>query len=364
MDNYIEAPTPKQLEDKYKQSYYVTKEYKTCQLCGCKFKHGRAMVKTCNLCTLVYECAECGSKDNRVLTSSQSTFIGLKSVISGEINIKDYKKYCSKACVCKNNGRYGLTKEACTKRMESMKENGSYAKWRESCESSEARKLGYANMVKNGKVKNLISASCAKEAKLRAVKARMENGSWDSMICKVKYCDKCNRRTKQVGPRCFGCNPWKVSFGSGTFDRDTFYGQIFKNISVSFDDHAISLDQIDKYLGISGVWAVFGLDGLEKVCLDVCQTKDIGKEMYGWLRNANACKDKTDDEIYQLNEKYMKYNRIKKRDIMNHEEISFSIVKINVETKEDREKCELLYAYQNKAKYWSPAPGQSLKVEE
>ena len=67
-------------------------------------------------------------------------------------------------------------------RIAAMKENGSYDRWRASCESKESRVLGYQNMVKNGNVKNLISASNKPDVILAKQKSRIDSGSFDKFM--------------------------------------------------------------------------------------------------------------------------------------------------------------------------------------
>ena len=175
--------------------------------------------------------------------------------------------------------------------------------------------------------------------------------------CINKNSDHYNEITRHLGNRCIKCNPLE-----NTFNRDKFYNSKFNFIDFEFINKKISWRNIDPLNNIPGVWAVWASDNK---CLDVCQTINIGSEMLGWIRNYNACRGKSDEELIKMNKKYQKYNRKKKRDIaeycskLNSKPI-FKLVAIKIKDKKKREDIEAQYAHDNKALFWSPAPGQKL----
>lgn len=174
-------------------------------------------------------------------------------------------------------------------------------------------------------------------------------------------CVICNRFFNRRNS--FGCCV-KCSLGDSapSFDREAFYKEKFKLISFDSLDQEISWDNIDSLKGIPGVWSVWSSNN---ECLDVCQTIDIGKEMLAWIRSYKACKGKSDEELIEMNIKYRRYNRRKKRDIAKHcfnlnSKPIFKVVSTNIETKEQREAIESQYAHDNKSIFWSPGLGQKI----
>ena len=95
------------------------------------------------------------------------------------------------------------------------------------------------------------------------------------------------------------------------------------------------------YNNIPGIWAIWGenLNGI-KICLDVCQTKDIGNEMRLGLRKLVA----------QKQNKYKNFT--------NYKNIIFIPIKLDILEFKDRELLEAFYAIKNNSLYWSPSPSQ------
>lgn len=93
-------------------------------------------------------------------------------------------------------------------------------------------------------------------------------------------------------------------------------------------------------------------------CLDVCKTTDIGGEMLSSLRSFNSLKENPNQELDTgWKKKYM--NQAKDTDIFNSGKIIFKLVAF-CETEEEALMIESQYAHDNKAKYWSPQPGQKI----
>ena len=100
-------------------------------------------------------------------------------------------------------------------------------------------------------------------------------------------------------------------------------------------------ESFNKYNNISGVWAIWGenSNGI-KVCLDVCQTKNIGNEMRLGMRKS-------------VIHKVSKY-----KEFVKYKNIFFILVKIHITIFKDRELIEIIYAIKNNSLYWYPSPTQ------
>ena len=159
MDCKIISALQGDLDKSLKQSYYRTKEPETCIICGSKFYRGRSGVDVCGDCYIDFTCPQCGKKHCRIKLDNSQKIRSIKKFISEGNDIKDYEIYCSILCAKRHNADLGRTPEACEGRINTMKENGTYEKWQKSCHSTESRILAYSNMVKSGKVKNLIEGS-------------------------------------------------------------------------------------------------------------------------------------------------------------------------------------------------------------
>lgn len=108
------------------------------------------------------------------------------------------------------------------------------------------------------------------------------------------------------------------------------------DVRINNEHSLIGLQNIDKYNGIPGVWSIWSND----ICLDVCETIDIGNEIRLALRK-------------------LKSNKIEKYKTINkHEDLVFIIVETGITLKEDRLIIEAKYASENKARLWYPAPNQ------
>lgn len=83
--------------------------------------------------------------------------------------------------------------------------------------------------------------------------------------------------------------------------------------------------------------------------------------MFSVIRALDFNKNLTGEEIEIENTRYF-YNRKKKREQANYPNLVFKIVKINIDTKEERERIEAAYAHKNKAIFWSSAPGQDINI--
>ena len=130
------------------------------------------------------------------------------------------------------------------------------------------------------------------------------------------------------------------NFMSLNITSDLFVGDSLEEIN-----HA-DYDSFKKYNKISGIWAIWGENSLkEKICLDVCQTSDIGNEMRLGMRKL-------------VSQKVKKYN-----EFIKYKNIIFIIVKIDIKEIKERELIEAIYASKYNSLYWSPAPTQMTYIK-
>lgn len=163
-----------------------------------------------------------------------------------------------------------------------------------------------------------------------------------------RLCEKCNFETIHIcGIGCLFCH------NTSGIGRENFY-QSYIGIT-SYNSINELVKDFDSLIGVSGVWEVKGCDN---VIYDVCQTKDIGSEMYEYLRRLRFNKDLSDDEIMSENLRY-NYNRRKYRDILKDvKSVDFILVSRDIDSQNERELIEAQRAIDTRAKYWSPAPNQ------
>lgn len=188
------------------------------------------------------------------------------------------------------------------------------------------------------------------------------NSKFESLEHINGKCRKCNEETiiTKDFQWCKDCKP-HGNIDGGKFDREKFYQSKLDKVNFNYIDKQISLEDIDSLKGIPGVWCKSYIDENKKeICLDVCQTKDIGKEMLWSIRVFDSNANKSDNELkhdnqFSLRKKYRNmYNDCKGN-------IIYKVLAINIQDQVDRELIEMQYAYETQAKYWSPAPGQNLR---
>ena len=216
----------------------------------------------------------------------------------------------------------------------------------------------------NTGIKYVYCSKCNKETYHNGTCCIVCNPKSASPGFNKKHCNKCNEVTLHNGDRCSSCDPWKNSF-----DRDAFYASKFRAIYFEDLDKEISFDEIDSLTGVPGVWAKYGKDPAtgELVCLDVSETKDIGKEMRFSVRAIAKGRENSslsDDELLAKYSHKRNPGLYKKyRDIAKYDAVVFKLVAVDVESKEERELIEVQYAHDNEATFWSPSPGQPSFVE-
>ena len=379
----------------------LIKVLKRCVYCGSMFYPSNNRNNSCGFCNIKFRCAYCGKEHLKSVTSGLSGNSLLKRI--KEINegtLKYNVIFCNRTCSTLSRKRAGLCVK-CNIWSEERGTNGLCS----ICASENGKIWAKNNMsnpcVKCGKKSNNMTSSglcpdCNSKMSMNRVKKLMKPG----------ICTKCNKPTnknrdatglcfkcrvilsKKIALKatnaglCSTCGKYSLNrnfskncysccykllkkYKGNFFNREKFYSSKFDLIDFESENKKISWENLDPLNGVPGVWAVWSIDNK---CLDVCQTKNIGVEMRGWIRNYYANKGKTDEELIEMNRRYQKYNRSKKRDIakycsdLNSKPI-FKIVATNIDSKEEREVIETQYAYDNKAIFWNPAPGQLLEKE-
>ena len=170
----------------------------------------------------------------------------------------------------------------------------------------------------------------------------------------------------------------EVSFGgkcgkclsNESFNRENFYLSNFKLIFFKSINKTISFDIIDSLKGISGVWSIECISNKnECICLEVCESIDIGNEMKTGIRCINKGIEninKSDEQLSKIYtnklSKYIKYKNIANYIKDNKMKIIFKLIAEKIEVKEQRFNIESQYAHDNKAKFWNKAPGQAIKL--
>lgn len=196
-----------------------------------------------------------------------------------------------------------------------------------------------------------IGKSCSSCIGSRQIKKLLNN----------KYCVKCDRITQHSGKMCKVCNG-KISANIlNNFEREEFYKSQLDIVKLNTVEETVSLNDIEKYLNIPGVWARYTPEG---DCLNVCETKDIGKELLKSIRKFNNIKDKAKFDEYKSNNSnlYKSWWDTYIKELKDSSGcIVIKIIATNIKTKEERERIEMQYAHNKKAKYWNPAPNQIKK---
>lgn len=223
---------------------------------------------------------------------------------------------------------------------------------------------------------------------------------------KIKFCIKCNKDTLHNGNVCCICNPeadqhkttdyFKLTLnrtkpgkctkcgifnnirsvsGLGEnicncafkqrqemhFNRENFYKNKFNIISFESIDQEATLEDFDSLKGELGVWSRWTDENHGNYCLDVCKTKDIGGEMLSSLRSFNSLKENFNQELDTgWKKKYM--NQAKDAGLFDDNcpgKIIFKLISY-CDNEKDALIKEQQYAHDNKAKYWSLGPNETL----
>lgn len=151
---------------------------------------------------------------------------------------------------------------------------------------------------------------------------------------------------------CNNCAKKQLENARG-FNREEFYSDKLSLIKFNSLERETNLKDFDNYKGILGVWSRWTEDG---ICLDVCKSKDIGAEMLSSIRSFHSLINNPEQHLDEGWKRKYK-NQL---DDCNGKPIIFKIVSINCINDEEAINIEVQYAHDNKAKYWSPEPGQKL----
>lgn len=176
-----------------------------------------------------------------------------------------------------------------------------------------------------------------------------------------KYCKKCQKATTHNYYNCLTCKPpaggrnfgdviITTKLGRKISPREQFYSEQLSLIKLNGLSE-ITVSDISEFNKIPGVWAIW--NAKDNICLQVGQNLDIGKELFRQIRLLTKygvedwINDHDNAEYFHTIGRYY-YDK----------ELNFRIIKSNIEDKEERLIIEMQYAHDNKAKYWSPEPGQ------
>lgn len=157
--------------------------------------------------------------------------------------------------------------------------------------------------------------------------------------------------------------------------REDFYNTKINNLDLTLDDIDIDFNSLYDLSNIPGVWSRWS----GNICLQSCQSEDIGKEMMSSIRSFDAIKEelnnndnKNIDDIIKELEKLKKENLIESwivrywkewRDILElGTGLQFKLVAKNIYDLNKRLIIEMNYAHKYKAKWWSPQPGIQTKM--
>ena len=306
-----------------------------CNFCNEKFitnsrKYGiiynNKRIHVCKKCMIITKkCSFCGKEVKIKFTS------------------KDKNIFCSLECVHKNmkKNKIGIynpkvqkiahetshTKEACNKRSKIMKNNES------GIYNTEVRAKGHKIIKEKG-----LGAFDSKVRKIAQKNAHIPEVDKHRTQINIKnkigiYNPKVQKIAHEKIKTIFKLKIKNLL--SSIIINDLFLGDSFDKII------PVSYDSFSEYNNVPGIWAIYGenLDRI-KVCLDVCQTKDIGNEMRYGMR------------------KLIKHTNSKYKEFIKYKNIFFILVKTNILNFEKRELIEAIYAVENNSLFWSTSPTQ------
>lgn len=138
------------------------------------------------------------------------------------------------------------------------------------------------------------------------------------------------------------------------------------------EDSRRVVGDFSKYIGKAGVWACYGMEkdgSADWICLNVGQSKDIGKEMrtnrmYSkgiFMNKPGVYTNYKGVELFRFdrpkNEPVSTRQRVWK-DIGDKYKCLYFVIVFESEDEKARLKEEKTYATKNEAQYWNYAPGQ------
>lgn len=168
------------------------------------------------------------------------------------------------------------------------------------------------------------------------------------------YCSRCGKWNEHRGLNSFGidCGCSKIQTEKMRFNKQTreeFYNKKLNLIKFNYIDKNIKLQNIDMYENIPGVWALFN----RNLCLQVGQNENIGKELKRQLRLIHKYEVENWVNDHQNAEYFHELGLIKLKG-----NLIIKIISENIYDLDERLKIEMQYAFNCKAKYWSPQPEQ------
>ena len=411
----IIKPTKEEIEDKRKENKIISSKIKNCIFCNTKFNYGRSSRLSCGLCKIKYYCEYCGKEIIVPICKTNSRTQSNIYKLIQENNIKSYKSCCStshsRLLYNKNQSKPGV----CRKCKEYSKIRNSFGLCPECTDRSKE-----TICIKCGGESNKLDTTgrcpkCASKAgRGLCIKCRQEKDNLNAFGICIECvtgpgrCSTCgnfaiNRNATGQCVKCINNSSYSYEkiisiIENSEFKnredvqnllyrvkslknyseeheqlviskakelkiptnwREEFYQSLFSIISLESEDKIISFDEIDKLKGIPGVWARWTMDG---VCLNVCQTRDIGKEMLLSIRKFNSLKTLKDyKKAYP--DKIKSWWSVYKNELKDSKNnLIFKLVATNIKNKMEREKIEIQYAHDNKARYWNPAPGQTKHI--
>lgn len=266
MTTHVEQSGLKELEV-FSSSFKVHSGTKICSLCGITFTHGRASNKYCGCCRLISECTDCGGAITSVLRERVIGNKKLASIIalieSGDID--SFSSRCIK-CTRVNNGRTTNERHGCVfnrpdireKNLRSLRDN-----YYGTEKHIEAGRMGRESQKENGLsfYDNGIQKAIHKYQKEHGIAIYNPEVREKSQKARVEA----SIESRRAAINCL--------IGSGSLPsivtevKDSING-INTLTEIDYNNSFVPYDSVP------GVWAIHGDSG---ICLDVCETKDIGK---------------------------------------------------------------------------------------
>lgn len=179
------------------------------------------------------------------------------------------------------------------------------------------------------------------------------------------YIDSCIYKEKRFKNKWGWCKEYVFSQGGLEFNREKFYKEKLNIISFNSLDKEVKFQDFNSLKGKLGVWSRWTDKNYGNYCLDVCKTKDIGSEMLSSLRSFNSLVKNPNQEL-DIGWKKKYYNQAKDAGLFDKDSSGKIIFKLVALCDNEKEALmiEQQYAHNNKAKYWSPEPGQLNLLEE
>lgn len=384
-----------------------------CIKCNREFYNNSSNGTVCGKCHTEFKCNSCGDwniikynfdkyrKKNEYICKKCSDRRNIKFANSKEAIKNRYENNKDKIDKILEEGRKKAhTEEANQNRYQAQLDNGTFENfYKAGIKASltpEARKKQNETKKKNGyyqskAFENVIKSSHSKEAIEKSQKTRKESGAldyWIENVAKNNSNEYSTEKIIQIIENSEFKNRPDVSILLSRIKQFKNYNENIKNIlidkareldipisyreefykdkfdCISFNDEniKINLDLVNNLNKVPGVWSIWSSDN---ICMDVAQTNNIGEEIKIYSRRLEFnSKFNNEKEIELYNKNHQNYNRMKFKNIFEdcNNKYILRLVSVNIESEIEREKIEAQYAHDNKARYWSPAPGQVKRI--